>query len=425
MTRMGILVGGGPAPGINCAISSATIEAINCGMEVAGIYDGFEHLMEGDTDQVELLTIRDVSRVHTQGGSILRTSRANPTRNEVLVEQTLESLHLLGITRLVTIGGEDTASSAAAVARASQGGVRVAHIPKTIDNDLPLPAGMPTFGYETARQVGTEQVLNLAEEARTGNRWIFVVVMGRNAGHLALGIGKAAGATLTVIPEEFGDQKISLDDIAAVLEGAIFKRRYQGQDYGLAVIAEGVVVSLDPEEIKRTFGDSVVYDPHGHLRLEEIPLGTVLRRYIQARIEARGRRARITDVTLGYTLRCAAPVPFDLDYTRTLGYGAVRFLLDGESDGPLAEGGLVCQVEGRVHVAPFRDLVDPGTGRMRIRRVDIGSEHYKVARRYMIRLEREDFTDTAQVEGIARLAGLEPAAFAGSYGEVVNRFSPQ
>ena len=182
--KLGILVGGGPAPGINSVISSVTIEAINSGFEVLGIVDGFQHLIEGSTEHVQPLTISDVSRIHFQGGSVLRTSRANPTRNEEHLEQVGRTLAGLGITRLVTIGGDDTAFGASEVARVSHASLRVVHVPKTIDNDLPLPGGMPTFGFETARQVGTEIVLNMMEDSRTTNRWYMVVVMGRTAGHL-------------------------------------------------------------------------------------------------------------------------------------------------------------------------------------------------------------------------------------------------
>ncbi len=422
MNHIGILVGGGPAPGINCAISSATIEARNCGLEVVGIYDGFEHLMAGDTGQTVVLNIADVSRLHTQGGSILRTSRANPTSKPELVQNVVDALAALGVSRLVTIGGEDTATSAAAIAYASQGAVRVAHIPKTIDNDLPLPAGMPTFGYETARQVGTDQVLNLAEEARTSNRWMVVVVMGRNAGHLALGIGKAAGATLTLVPEEFGDQPIRFNDLAAIFEGAVFKRRLQGREYGLVVIAEGVIGRLDEAELREHVGERLAHDPHGHLRLEEIPLGTVLRRFLQERFQARGYNLKLTDVTLGYTLRCAPPVPFDIDYTRTLGYGAVHFLLSDSAGTDLQAGGLVAQVSGRIQVIPFAELLEPETGRMRVRRIDLTSDHYRVARRYMIRLEREDFEDPDLVRQLAEIAGDTPEAFAAEYGAVIRKF---
>ena len=248
-TRLGILVGGGPAPGINSTVSAAAIEAVNSGLQVIGIYDGFEHLIAGRTDQVVPLLISAVSRIHFQGGSILRTSRANPTRSPEALQSTLQSLQKLGIRYLVTIGGDDTAFAASETAKAAGGALRVAHVPKTIDNDLPLPGGMPTFGFETARHLGTQMVFNLMEDSLTTNRWYFVAVMGRTAGHLALGIGKAAGATLSIIPEEFPKEGISLDQIAGVLEGAILKRRVMGQNHGVAVIAEGISELLDSQEL--------------------------------------------------------------------------------------------------------------------------------------------------------------------------------
>ena len=323
-TRLGILVGGGPAPGINSAISACAIEAINSGLSVIGIYDGFEHLSKGRADLTRPLTIADVSRIHFQGGSILRTSRVNPTRDPEQMENAVRALQALGISYLVTIGGDDTAFSALEVAKAAGGAFRVAHVPKTIDNDLPLPGDMPTFGFETARHVGTELVLNLMEDSRTTNRWFFVVVMGRKAGHLALGIGKAAGATLTIIPEEFSKERIGLDEVCGVLEGAILKRRTMGHYHGLAIIAEGIGEKLDPEELGNIPGVDLERDPHGHLRLGEIPLAATIRRRVQRSFAQRGEQISVADVTLGYNLRCAQPIPFDIDYTRTLGYGAVR-----------------------------------------------------------------------------------------------------
>ena len=207
----------------------------------------------------------------------------------------MESLRSLGITYLITIGGDDTAFSAFEVAKSAAGAIRVAHTPKTIDNDLPLPGGMPTFGFETARHVGTEMVLNLMEDSRTTNRWYFVVLMGRKAGHLALGVGKSAGATLTLIPEEFPGERVGLGDACDVLEGAILK----GGSDGLAVIAEGVGTKLDPGELANTPGVEVEYDNHGHLRLGEIPLATILKREVQRRFATRGDAISISEVTLG------------------------------------------------------------------------------------------------------------------------------
>ncbi len=418
--RLGILVGGGPAPGINSAISATTIEAVNAGLEVVGLYDGFEHLMEGRANAVRPLTIADVSRIHFQGGSILRTSRMNPTRDPEALRRTVRGLQELAITCLVTIGGDDTAFAAFEVAKAAQGAIRVAHIPKTIDNDLPLPGGMPSFGFETARHVGTELVLNLMEDSRTTNRWFFVVVMGRKAGHLALGIGKAAGATLTIIPEEFPQTPVALRDVGLVLEGAILKRRVMGRKDGVAVIAEGIGEKLDPEEIAKMPGVEVVYDPYGHIRLGEIPLTTILKREVQRRFAARNEQLPIVDVTLGYELRCAPAIPFDIDYTRTLGYGAVRFLLSEHADERLRQGGLVSLDDGHLRVLPFEDLRDPITGRTRIRLVDMGCDHYRVAREYMLRLEPRDLEDPAMRMKLAGAARMGDAEFMETFAPIVN-----
>jgi ATP-dependent phosphofructokinase / diphosphate-dependent phosphofructokinase len=417
--RLGILVGGGPAPGINSAISAAAIEAVNENIDVIGIYDGYEHLMKGRTDMVRPLSIAEVSRIHFQGGSILRTSRANPTRQPEALRRTTQTLQELGITALVTIGGDDTAFAAFEVAKASNGTVRVAHIPKTIDNDLPLPGGLSTFGFQTARHVGTELVRNLMEDSRTTNRWFFVVVMGRKAGHLALGIGKAAGATLTIIPEEFPQERISLDDVCRVLEGAILKRRVMGSEHGLAVIAEGIGEKLDPQELAKIPGVEMEFDPYGHIRLGEIPLTTILKRQVQERFALRDNPLAIVDVTLGYELRCAQAIPFDVDYTRTLGYGAVRFLLSEPHDERVRYAGFICLESGRLSVLPFEELRDQTTGRIRIRLVDVHSEHYHVARKYMIRLEQRDLDDPEMRAKLATAAHLEPDAFVQTFAAAV------
>lgn len=408
---LGILVGGGPAPGINSVISSATIEARNSGMRVVGIRDGFEHLIEGSTEHVRELSIEDVSRIHALGGSILRTSRANPAKSPESLQTVVQTLRKLGITHLLSIGGDDTAFSAASVTESAAGALRVAHVPKTIDNDLPMPSGMPTFGYETARHVGTELVLTIMEESRTINRWFIVVMMGRKAGHLALGVGRAAGATLTVIPEEFTSEKVTLDDVARVIEGSILKRRLTDQGYGVVVVGEGVGERIDPEELRRDAGIDLSYDPHGHIALAEIPLGSMIKHRVIRRFAERGQKMQMTDVTLGYELRCARPLPFDIDYTRTLGWGAVRFLVDEPWDQRLLYGGFVTLDGVNLRTLPFAELRDPDTGRTRVRLVDLNSEHYRVAREYMIRLEPEDLDDEEKTKRLAEAAGIAPAAF--------------
>ncbi len=417
--RLGILVGGGPAPGINSAISAATIEAVNSGLEVIGIYDGFQNLAEGRTDAVRPLVIADVSRIHYQGGSILRTSRASPIESREHLERTLRALRELGISKLVSIGGDGTAFAVSEVLAAADGALRGAHIPKTIDNDLPLPTGRPTFGFETARHVGTDLVLNLMEDARTTNRWYFAVVMGRSTGHLALGIGRASGATLSVIPEEFPHDNISLTDLCNILEGAILKRRVMGSAHGVAVLAEGLGVKLDEREVAEAQGARVTHDAFGRIRLGDIALGSVLRSQVQKRFAARGDSVAINDVTLGYAIRGAHPIPFDVDYTRILGNLAVQFLLEEPAREELRLGGLVCVADGGMHVMSFRELRDSATGQSRIRMVDLQSHEYMVARKYMIRLEPRDFEDHAMRERLAGAARMTPTEFGKSFQSVV------
>ena len=426
--RLGILVGGGPAPGINSAISACAIQAASNGMEVIGILDGFSHLMSGDIlagdagdsqSHIKPLTPADVAFIHSEGGSILRTSRANPTRDATHLQNVVRSLDALGITRLASIGGEDTALSAAAAARASGGRLRVAHIPKTIDNDLPLPGDIPTFGFETARHLGTQLVQNLIRDSRTTNRWYVVVVMGRNAGHLALGIGKSAGAALTVIPEEFPSGEIRLDDVAAVIEGAILKRKAaEGRDDGIAVVSEGFADKFPQAELASLSGVDIAHDPHGHIRLGELPLSAIVRRAAQDRFARSGRDLPMVDVTIGYELRCASPISFDIDYTRSLGYGAANLLLSEPDDPALADGGLIYLEGEQLKVMPFDDMLDPATGRTRVRMVNTRSQYYQVARQYMTRIRAGDLRDDALVARMAALARTDAAGIRARFGGV-------
>src|SRR5262247_1454768 len=327
---LAILVGGGPAPGINGVISAATIEARNRGVAVLGVVDGFRWLAQGVTDHVRPLEVADVSRIHLRGGSILRTSRTNPARDVATLQSVVDSLAKLDVEALITIGGDDTAFSASRVAAQAGGALRVVHVPKTIDNDLPLPGGSQTFGFETARHVGVSIVETLMEDARTTGRWYLLVAMGRKAGHLALGIGKAAGATLTLIPEEFAGEKLRLSRLADVIEGSIIKRRATGDENGTVVLGEGIAELLDPADLAGI--EEAERDDHGHVRLSELPLGNVLKNELKARFARRGIAVKLVAKDIGYELRCAHPIPFDAEYTRDLGYGAARAFLDDKSD---------------------------------------------------------------------------------------------
>jgi 6-phosphofructokinase len=423
--RLGILCGGGPAPGINSVIAAATIEAINSGWEVVGIRRGFEHLIEGSTKEVQPLEITDVSRIHVLGGSILGTSRANPTLvDEGAPDPTwrltncLKALSDLKLDALVTIGGDDTAFSAQRVAEEAGGSIRVAHVPKTIDNDLPLPGGMSTFGFQTARHFGVQIVNNLSTDAMTTRRWYVVVAMGRSAGHLALRIGKAAGATLVIIAEEFPkDAPIRLEHLVDILETSMLKRITHGRPFGVAVLSEGIALRLSEEDLARAM-PQVERDEHGHIRLAELELDRVLIGLLKERFRSRGQKVTVEGKNIGYELRCAPPIPFDLEYTRDLGYGAVGYLRELFDSGGKDLGAMVTIQEEHVVPLPFGSFTDPETGRVRIREVNVDSNTYQVATKYMIRLTPDDLEDEAKLSAIAGAAGMTGEDFRKRFGYV-------
>lgn len=407
--KLAVVVGGGPAPGINGVISAVTFEAIKHGLEVVGVYDGFKWLSQGDTSHTLKLGDGETTRIHLRGGSIIGTSRDNPTKSPEKMANVVKALTGLGVRYLVTIGGDDTAYTATRVEQEAKGKIAVCHVPKTIDNDLPLPHGVPTFGFETARSLGTQLVENLMEDARTAGRWYLVIAMGRSAGHLALGMGMGAGATLTLIPEELGEN-ISLNKVLAILEGAIIKRLSYGRNHGVAVIAEGVAIRFNPEEL--TILKDVPRDDHGNIRLAEIPLGDMLKAKVQENLASLGIKMTVIAKDIGYELRCHPPISYDREYTRYLGFSAVKFLVSGGT------GAMIMLKDGKNVPIKFADLLDPQTGKTRIRRVDPKSDDYLMARRYMIRLEKSDMEGEA-LATLAKTANMSPGDFKKRYAVAV------
>src|SRR6266542_2185289 len=364
--KLAILVGGGPAPGINSVIGAATIRARLEGLDVIGVRDGFEWLMKGDVYHVVPLTIDAVSRIHFRGGSHLGIARANPTKDPQLLENTVSSLMRLNVSQLITIGGDDTAFSAMKLEQHAAGRLHVVHVPKTIDNDLDLPPYLDTFGFQTARHYGVEIVKNLMVDAKTTSRWYFVIAMGRKAGHLALGIGKAAGATVTLISE------------GVVLD-----------------VAEGDFENL--HEVER--------DAHGHLRIDEVNLGEVLKAKVAERLKGLGIKTTISAKNIGYELRCADPIPFDMEYTRDLGYCAAKYLVSG------GNAAMISMQGGHFVPVPFSEMIDANTGRTKVRMVNVASTRYAIARRYMIRLRKDDFDDPHELAKLAATAHMPPDVF--------------
>ena len=413
---VGIVVGGGPAPGINGVIGAATIEAINHGKKVVGIVGGFNSLFEGNKNSVHPLTIEDVSRIHTTGGSILRTSRDSPENAKAKFKTLMTTLKQIGIKYLITIGGEGTLFMAHWIEREGRGSINVVHTPKTIDNDIPIPGGLSTFGYQTARHVGVGLVNNIMEDAKTMGRWYFISTMGRHTGHLALGIGKASGATITLIPEEFPEARLSIKKITDILAGSIIKRLSMGKDHGVAIIAEGIVEKLEPSELDRC--ENVQKDETtGKIRLPDIQIARVLKDSVRDELHSIGIKTTIVSMNIGYELRAADPIPFDVEYTKNLGYGAIRYLLKGGT------GAMIVVYEGHIMSIPFVEMID-SQGAIKIRKVDINSEIYEVARKYMIRLEKEDFEED-HLKRLAAVTKMSQEEFKAKFSYILDSVSLQ
>ena len=397
--RIGILVGGGPAPGTNAVIAAAVIEAIKEGRVPIGFRDGFHWLGQRYTDEQHEMTIGEVSRAHLTGGVMLGASRTDVASDPTLLRNTVDALRKLAIDGLVAIGGDDMVRSALAIERESRGRIRVVMVPKTIDNDLALPDTVTTLGHETARHVGVQLVKNLMEDARTTGRWYLAVTMGRPTGHLTLAIGKAVSATCTVIPEELPGA-VRLSDICDIVEGAIIKRRALGKNHGVALLSEALVERFDPAEVEEL--QDVDRDAQGNIRVTEIDLGRKVANAVTVRLEKRGIKVSMVQKTIGYELRCATPLPMEAEYARDLGYAAVRHLVEGGG------GTMVTTQAGAPRFVPLADCVDPATGRGRRRAVDVASDNYRCARAYMVRIEPSDLADDAAVARLAAAGALAP-----------------
>ena len=408
MTTFGILVGGGPAPGINGVIGAATIRARRAGARVLGIDEGFRWLAEGDTSRVRDLEIHEVSRIHALGGSVLHTSRADPAETPQHLERTVAALAELEIDHLISIGGDGTCWAARKVVEATAGRVHLAHVPKTIDNDLPLPPGVPTFGFETARAEAARSISHLMEDARTSQRWYIVVVMGRRAGHLALGAATAAGATIAIVAEELGDGPVALEHVQRIIEGSILKRQVMGRSHGVAVVAEGVAARILPSDL-----GEIPLDRHGRPWLSGIPLSRLLCARVEAGMSELGHSVSCVWKDLGYELRCAAPNAFDVEYTRELGAGAVRLLLEGASDI------MITRQHGEIVPVPLAEVQDPVTGTTRVRMLDVEGGAFSAARQLDVRLEPSDFEANWMFEALQQQSGLGPDELRARYARLL------
>lgn len=373
--NFGIVVSGGPAPGINGVINAAVIAATKHGYSVKGFQDGFRGVCTGQPDAIVDLPLEDVNRIYGTGGSILGLTRFDPFETEERKKTFLSALAKNNIDKLLIIGGDGSAYLSYLL-HTQFPELSIAHIPKTIDNDLELPNQHPSFGFETARYVGTEILETLKTDARSTKRWFFVESMGRSAGFLALGLGVASGSPLTIIPEEYAGKKPSVEDLAAEIFNTIKIRTDLGKPYGVVILAEGLLDCLSPDKDPKL--RDTPRDPLGRIVYSEISLGEVVLPSLKELCKKAGIQTRINTKNLGYELRCHKPVSFDIEYTRFLGLGAVEHLLAG------LRGIMVTREFDRLGYVPLEKMLDKN-GRIKSRTVDLESDFYRVAQSFMYR----------------------------------------
>lgn len=365
-----ILTGGGPAPGMNTVVGSIAKTFLDKGFRVIGLHGGYSGLFSKSpkTTDIDFLL---ADSIFNRGGSFLTMSRFKPSDKNFDEDFNLDFFVNNNIKLLITVGGDDTASTANRIAKFLEDKkypISNIHVPKTIDNDLPLPAGSPTFGYQSAKEMGTVIGRTVYEDARTSANWFVVAAMGRSAGHLAFGIGTACHYPMIVIPEMFNKTTITVEKIVNLVVSAIIKRKIMGIDYGAVMISEGVFHSLSDEEIKKS-GINFSYDDHGHPELGKVSKAHIFNEMLEAKLNALKIKVKSRPVEIGYEVRCQTPIAFDLVYCSNLGMGTYKLFSEGKT-------GCMVYVDatGKVQPLYLKDLQDKVTGKIPPRLVDISSD---------------------------------------------------
>lgn len=360
-----IVCGGGPAPGINSVISSVSKVFLKAGYRVLGMHGGYKSLFAEEAVFLDI-DFAFADYIRGQGGSALQMSRHKPTDDEFSTDFFVKH----DVELLVTIGGDDTASTANRISKflkTKNVSIQNIHVPKTIDNDLPLPEGQPTFGYQSAKEAGVRIAQTVYEDARTSGNWFVISAMGREAGHLAFGIGGAVHAPMIIIPEMFTNTPITFDTIMKLIISTIVKRKILGISYGIVIISEGVFHFMPDEEIKAS-GIHFTYDDHGHPELGNVSKAHIFNILLQEKLKTLKLNVKSRPVELGYEIRCVQPVAFDLMYCSLLGMG-VKFLFDKGHTGCM----VTADPAGNIHPLFLEDVTNE-KGKVEPRLVNMDSQ---------------------------------------------------
>lgn len=361
-----ILCGGGPAPGMNTVVFSVAKTFLSNGYRVIGLHEGYTGLFN-DHPRTEDINFFKADAYFNRGGSYLQMSRFKPTNEDFEKNFNLKLFQENNVKLLVTVGGDDTASTANRIAKfleAKQYPIHNIHVPKTIDDDLPLPNNAPTFGFNSAKDEGAHLARTIYEDARTSGNWLLISAMGRSAGHLALGIGEATHCPMTIIPEMFNKTKITVDKIIKLTLSAIIKRKLLGIHYGTVVVAEGVFHDLDSDDLKGT-GVHMTYDEHGHPELGKISKAVLFNDILEKEFSKLGWKVKTRPVEIGYDVRCQDPIAYDLSYCTELAMGVYELFKEGKT-------GCMVYIDEDGNPKPlFLKDIQNAEGKIPPRRVDI------------------------------------------------------
>ncbi|HMQ45109.1 6-phosphofructokinase [Mariniflexile maritimum] len=382
-----IICGGGPAPGINTVISTVAKTFMKDGYEVIGVHHGYKGLLS-DNPEVKIFDFHHADRIFSRGGSTLIMSRFKPKDSDFKADF-FKKNH---VKLLVTIGGDDTASTANRLTKyLGTQNLNVAHIhvPKTIDNDLPLPDRNPTFGFHTAKDEGVRIGNTVYEDARTSENWFVLAAMGRSAGHLAFGIASACHFQMMIIPEMFNKTTVTFEKIINMIISSIVKCKLIGVEYGVALVSEGVFHFMEETEIINS-GINFTYDAHGHPELGNVSKSHIFNYLLQVKLKELGLDIKTRPVELGYELRCCNPIAFDLTLCTLLGIGVKKLYDEGVS-------GCIVSANSRGDITPLylKDFEDEN-GKIPPRLVDINSDMAQLFINNLFFIQEKDYVKAKQ-----------------------------
>lgn len=381
-----ILAGGGPAPGINTVIASVAKVFLKEGFRVIGIHEGYKGLFAYKPEMFEF-DFATCDKIMNQGGSFLQMSRHKPKNTEFKTDFFVKN----NVRLLVTIGGDDTASTANRISKflaENNISIQNIHVPKTIDNDLPLPEGSPTFGYQSAKEAGVRIANTVYEDARTSGNWFIVSAMGREAGHLAFGIGAACHYPMIIIPEMFNKSRVSFEKIINLIISSMLKRKILNIKYGAAIVSEGVFHFMTDSEIKAT-EINFTFDDHGHPELGNVSKAHIFNMLLQQKLKSLKLNVKSRPVELGYELRCVDPSAFDRLYCSLLGIG-VKILFDQGKTGCM----VTSDPKGDILPLYLKD-VEGADGKVKPRLVDVDCQKSELVFRNNMHYIRESDYEAA------------------------------